>query len=651
MRKEPGFRAALFFLALLLAVPGEVRGERGVMLREVVVTATRTAEEVVSAPASITVITAEEIAASTAQTLPDLLKGIAGIEVADFTGTGRTSTVDIRGFGETAGANTLVLVDGRRINAPDQGGIDWTAIPLHRIERVEIVRGGGSVLYGNNAVGGVINILTRHGASEPTVHSDTTFGSYRYFKQALGVSGSRGAWSYHLDGGYVETDGYRDNGELRNRTAGFGLSYDALRYGMNLSAGYKEDRFGLPGAVAEGDPRRSTQFPDDFGKTRERYVQATPYLLLPGDAELSVALRGRKLDSTAQWVRWDYASRFSIEDYGISPQVTRELTLFDLPHRVVAGVDYQKADIRYAQGAFVGQDRRRRETGAFVHDRIALRQDLFLTLGYRHTRTKYDIDGGGDDSFRTDSATIGLTWNYAPGSKLFVSADRAFRSVLLDELGGSGFNEILPPQISRHYQAGISHRFHARLHAEATLFRIDSRDEIFFDPQFMSPDGFWPGENVNYGRTRREGAELAARAIPHEKMHLSVNYTLMNNELRGGPYDGNDIPGVPRHGAAVRATVFPIKDLALDVRARWVGKKSMIGDWNTAVGDDWEGGDYIVTDAMLRYLLGSFTFYGGINNLFNEKYSEYGVFSEWGSTLYPAPERNYVAGLLLVHSF
>jgi iron complex outermembrane recepter protein len=640
----------------VLGAPPQVDGAPAV-LEPIVVTASRTAEEMSTVPASVTVITADEIAGSTAQTLPDLLKGIAGLDVADFTGTGRTTRVDIRGFGETAGANTLVLVDGRRINSPDLSGTDWTAIPLNRIERVEIVRGGGSVLYGNNATGGAINILTRQGAARPTVSSETTFGSYGYFRQALGLAGSQKEWSWQVDSAYTDTDGYRDNGYFRNRTTGLSLAYDADRYGMSLSAGYKDDRYGLPGAIAQGERRRSTHSPDDFAETRERYVQLTPYLIFPDDSELSVALRGRKADSTTEYVQWQSTFAFDLDDYGISPQYSRELTLFTLPHSLVVGIDYQYTDLHYKEGFLVGQDRRRRETGVFLHDKIALRERLFLNLGYRNTRTRYEIDGGASDTFHTDAATLGLAWNYAPGSKLFASVDRAFRTVLLDELGGAGFNEILTPQISRHYQAGIHHSFDDRLVAGFTFFRIDTRDEIFFDPQVTEFFGFWSGENVNYGKTRRQGVELTALMNPHEKIRLALNYTLMDNELRGGSYDGNDIPGVARHSAAAQVTIYPVADLAVDIRARWIDGKNMIGDWNNVIGDDWEGGDYLVADLMLSYRLRPLTFYAGVNNLFNEKYSENGTYAfDWNAfeyyrAIYPAPERNFIAGVALVHSF
>ena len=131
-------------------------------LEEIVVTATRYPQQLDSIPANVSVISAADIEASVARNIPDLLRAEAGLHVNDITGNGQTYTVDIRGFGETAGLNTLVLVDGRRITSADLSGTDWTVIPLDRVDRIEIIRGSrSSVIYGDNASGGVINIITR----------------------------------------------------------------------------------------------------------------------------------------------------------------------------------------------------------------------------------------------------------------------------------------------------------------------------------------------------------------------------------------------------------------------------------------------------------------------------------------------------------
>jgi len=147
-------------------------------LPEVVVTATRTAQKTEKIPAGVTIITQEEIKNTNAGSIPDLLSSGEGLVVRSLMGSGKNAQVDLRGYGETGPYNTLVLVDGRKVNAIDLSGVDWTQIPVDQVERIEIVRGTGTVLYGDNAAGGVINIITKTPSEGFTAKGGVSFGSY-----------------------------------------------------------------------------------------------------------------------------------------------------------------------------------------------------------------------------------------------------------------------------------------------------------------------------------------------------------------------------------------------------------------------------------------------------------------------------------------
>lgn len=151
--------------------------EKAISVDEVVVTATRTEEDIEKISANVTVITQEEIKKSTAITVQDLLKSEEGLIVRDLYGTGTKSVVDSRGFAK--GVNTVVLIDGRRINQIDSGAVDWNLIPLENVERIEIIRGSESVLYGDNALAGAINIITKKGfTKKPELLLDARGESY-----------------------------------------------------------------------------------------------------------------------------------------------------------------------------------------------------------------------------------------------------------------------------------------------------------------------------------------------------------------------------------------------------------------------------------------------------------------------------------------
>ena len=154
-------RLTLLFVFLAVPVLSQAKDEPEkahaiISMDEVIVTATRQEEKMSAIPANVTVINEAQIKNSTAINIPDLLRTQVGVLVNDVQGNKRNYSVDLRGFGETAALNTLVLVDGRRINQPDLSGADWTLISLNRVERIEIIRGGrGSVLQGDNGSGGV----------------------------------------------------------------------------------------------------------------------------------------------------------------------------------------------------------------------------------------------------------------------------------------------------------------------------------------------------------------------------------------------------------------------------------------------------------------------------------------------------------------
>ena len=278
------FATAVTLAASGAVFSGDLRAEEtgNPVMDTVIVTAARQEEKVAKVPANVTVITAEQIASSPAETVPELLRTAAGVVVNDITGNGRRVTVDLRGFGETAALNTLLLIDGRRVNQADLAGVDWTLISKDRIERIEIVHGGrGSVLYGDNAAGGVINIITKKG-DEFHVSGGLAAGSYDTLLTRLGISGSTERVSYAVNGDFRTSDGYRDNGGSEAKDIGANFEFFATdRFSVALNTGYHKDDTELPGSILltdlnSGTSRTSTDSPDDFSDTEDYYLQVVP---------------------------------------------------------------------------------------------------------------------------------------------------------------------------------------------------------------------------------------------------------------------------------------------------------------------------------------------------------------------------------------
>ena len=154
----------IVFAGCLIGLPLAADTEKSSDI-EVIVTASRVEEETTAVAAYVTVLTEEELSAAGQSTLVDSLQSLAGVHFRSTSGNAAQAEVSMRGFGENSHGRVLVLLDGRRLNRPDMASINWLEIPIENIERVEVVRGGSSVLYGDNAVAGVVNIITKQGSA------------------------------------------------------------------------------------------------------------------------------------------------------------------------------------------------------------------------------------------------------------------------------------------------------------------------------------------------------------------------------------------------------------------------------------------------------------------------------------------------------
>src|SRR5262249_23974028 len=186
------------------------------------------------------------------------------------------TTVDLRGFGATATSNTLVLVNGRRLNDIDLAGVDFSAIPRNSIERIEITRGNsGAVLYGDGAVGGVINIVTKNGVDlPPSARVQADVGSNPYVEGNASISRSGGPFANPIAGNAISSRGYRENNEMHQQnTVGDFRWTDKQGTSAYLNLSGDTQRLGLPGgrlvtptsSLLDTDPRGATT-PFDFAE-------------------------------------------------------------------------------------------------------------------------------------------------------------------------------------------------------------------------------------------------------------------------------------------------------------------------------------------------------------------------------------------------
>jgi Outer membrane cobalamin receptor protein len=228
-------------------------GKEIVTMEEVVVTATRDTQEIRKAPANVSVITAEEIEKSGATTVVEALDKLESIQFRTSSGNSSQAYIDMRGIGgDNPYGKTLVMLDGRRLNRTDMSSINWLEIPVDTIEKIEVVRGPGSVLYGDAAIGGVINIITKKGKGEPKFNASVLAGSYGLNDERVGVTGATGKWTYALTGENNFNFGYRERSKYSAQGGGFDVGYSANDL-LNVSLGvsFNKTDYQMPGALTK----------------------------------------------------------------------------------------------------------------------------------------------------------------------------------------------------------------------------------------------------------------------------------------------------------------------------------------------------------------------------------------------------------------
>jgi iron complex outermembrane recepter protein len=664
---------ALFFAS---AAVGEERGKdpgSEVVMKEVVVTGTRFEEQVERIPANITVIDEEDIRNSNARSIPDLLRNEEGIVVRDLLGTGKTAQVDLRGFGESAPSNVLVLVDGRRVNEIELSGVDWTQIPLENIERIEILRGTGSVLYGDNAVGGVINIITKIPSHKPSFTAGADLGSYGMHGERFSLSGGQGKFAGLLYGNYESTNGYRENNDYRAKDIGGKILYDATDFlALNLSGSYHSDDYGLPGPLPEealSTGRTSSLSPLDRAETRDGYVRLGLDLAMGayGNLVTDLSLRDRDSSSAFPDPLFPFAIDGKTKTKSLLTRYIWKGSLFDRANTLVAGADIYRSDqdIKTYSGLFsptasltgtadIGRD----SIGFYISNDFSILDDFILSAGARYEKVEYDLHQRDLSAFpfepldqsvteREPAYSAGLTYLYSGKSSVFARANRSFRFPLTDELvvfdffeGKIAVNSDLKPQTGVHYETGIRHYFTPRLQGTLTLFRADIKNEIFFNPATFT--------NENYPETRHQGVEVGGKAELLEILTLYGNYTYEKAVFEGAPFDGNDIPAVPRNKLNLGLRIHDVAPgLALTFQYNYVGSSYLISDQANQF-DKLES--YYTIDARISYSVKQINAFVGVNNLTDREYSEYGVLGGFVPSpfFYPAAERNWVAGLRFV---
>lgn len=649
----------------------------------IIVSASRLDEDTQNIPTNVTVLTAEDIQNSAAKTLPELLALEAGVLTRSLYGNNAArATVDIRGFGASSTQNTLVLLDGRRLNDIDLAGVDYAAIPLNNIERIEIIRGGGAVLYGDGAVGGAINIITKR-PGRTGVNGNITAGGGTYDTATVDavVSQAAGAFSYNIAANGISSDGYRDNNELEQKTVLADLRLTQAKQEFFLKLGADDQELGLPG-VRVVDPasgknemktdRRGTSTPNDFADQNGHFVTAGFTRYLASETELIIDLGLREKEQEAFYDDYFGSGSSSFLDtelstWSFTPRLKTSYHLAGLPSSGTVGVDYYRSD--YDSERALNPETRAQpihwldieqtSIAVYGHNGSQLSDSTSLTLGLRYqevdveARDTFDPTAPApppfpppappdseapaeDTSDKAAMYTLGLLHRIGPSISVFGNFEQSARFATVDELYDPTLDLYVPldPQRARTFTLGTDYQSGpGELKLSTYYMRLE--DEIHYSPATRS--------NVNLDPTERYGLELLTSGRLAKALTGRFNYTFMRSRFRDGPYEDNDVPLVPTHTASLSLLWSLSERLRLSLVGNYVGSKRF--------DDDQENSSekipaYKTADLKLTWTSGSWTLAASANNVSNEEYFDYGLtFAPDAYIAYPLPERNYFVSI------
>jgi iron complex outermembrane receptor protein len=634
-----------FCLAFSLGARPAQAGETA-KLPEMSVTATRSERELDKLPRNVTVITRDQIQALSPLTVTDVLKTVAGLTVRDYTGTGAWSSVDMRGFGETGALHTLVLVDGRRINQIDLSGVDFTTIPVENIERIEILRGPASVLYGDSAVGGVINIITRKGQGKPKAKLQGQYGSYGLWGLRGYAEGGLDKLGWFVSARHDYTDGYRQNSETRLRNFTFNTNYDAGQgWGFLLDGALNQIHYSLPGGLDATDyeqNRRQSNDPNDWGERKSGNIRGQVSKDWGAGGVLTTDLSFRRQENESALGGWHNAHRLTdINNWGVLPKYVLNHSIGGLNNRITLGVDYYYTAMDTDKYALSGPKTESIEykvstLGPYFLDEFSLTPALSLSFGGRYQQTDYDLslkpvgEANSSKDYNDDQTawTVGLTYTFLPGSKAYARVSRTFRYPTTEEYVTYGAFNQLDPEKGHNYEVGGEWTFMPGGRLSVACYLLQMEDEISYSKDTLT--------NENLDDTQHKGVEASLVVPVHKLLSLFGSLTYSENTFTAGPNDGKNIPLVPDWKAAAGLTLTLPQGFTGTLRLRYVGERPYGNDRDNEFP---KMDSFITLDVNLNYVWKRYKFFLNANNLLGEKYCTWAYASQYGYSYYPEPEQ------------
>ncbi|OWY36547.1 TonB-dependent receptor [Herbaspirillum aquaticum] len=565
-------------LVLSVVAAASQAADADVPLSAVVVSASRFPNDPAFPPVAATVITAEQIRDAGIDNANEAIRKLGGVYGRQSLSGPRDFPLDLRGFGPNGDQNMVVLVDGVRISENELSTPLLSAIPIETIERIEIVRGGSSVLYGSGATGGTIQIITRRpqaNAVRGTFVGEVGSNGQRAGRAAV----SRGWDNMSIDASYAKShaDNWRDNSKSNQENLSTTVQWFASDWRFGLRANLARSDFGLPGSLTQAQYEanaRQTSKPLDHGSYDNDSITAFLERRF-GSFDVAAELSHREKISRSTYVSSGSTAQANIRTTQFSPRLRHVIDSGAWKNEAIAGVDL--AEWSSATNASYGNsDASQHSKALYLRDEIEFDRNARLAGGVRREQfTQQSVSGAYGRNSAVNAWDLQASYAPLPLLRGFVKTGQSFRLATADENGFTALpsGAVLKPQRSHDLELGATLGNTAR---QVTLrwFRHRVRDELYYDP--TANGGF--GANSNLAPTRHQGVELEARVQLTGTLGWNATYQHIDARFDQGDNSGKQLALVPANTLSTRLN-WKSGPQSADVGARWVDRQRMGNDF------------------------------------------------------------------------
>lgn len=600
-------------------------------LEETVISTEKFGTNILKTAKNITVITSEDIEKSGAKEIEEVLRSVPGVYITGTNGQDFSNEVILRGqIPGKSGQNILVLVDGSSINSTtDTGAFDLTLIPIETVERIEVVPNGGNVLYGEGAVGGVINIITKIPQNKKYYGKiGVERGNYiRNYNVNVGskLNSNLGTEITYLN---KSTDGKKHHSEKDLEYVGVKASYKTSNSETILGYRHGEKNSKFSGAVDKKDKRKSNstteaeEIQDILSLNYTLEVNNDLDFIFDGDyKERNYSSTGvKKINGVSRRVP---STDRDTKTYYLNPQIKYKY-LGD--SYVVVGMDYSKGKSDYqsqshkSTGSSTTNTFTNRESiGAFLTNNIVY-DEFLLTQGLRYQKIDYKLDNKNnptksfEHSFEENAYELTGTYYVNNNFSTYLTYTRAFRAPTADEAGSwNSVNGKFDVQTSDTIELG-GKGYLNNIYFSTAIYHSKTENEIFY---LTKSSGETSGNYNFYDPIIRTGIEASSEQYI-DKFTLKENISYIHHEIDGGKYDGKKVPGVPNFIASLGVNYEIMDKFNINTTLLYRGSSFAMYDYHNKLGKQ---GGYSEVNVNANYSLeNGITIYAGINNLFDKEY-------------------------------